>query len=118
MEKNKWIIIYLWKKILKDNIYQEFNNIEEAKQTMGFNNNVAFDWPTAENVFWKLNDKVYLSATVTFNSQESFAKFIDNKHFHDKNKCYLANGVDLILPNKIIYIDHLGRKFSEQPLQN
>ena len=115
MEKNKWIKTYVFKKTLPNNTLEEFENIDIAKKQLGLDNNIAFDFSLAEKVVWELNDKHYLSFTVSFNSKDNIEKFIDNKHFHDKENCYLPPGVELILNKRNsltdIYIDHLGRHF-------
>jgi len=115
VQKNKWIRKYVFQKNIKIGKLEEFKNIEVARQQTGVDNNIAFDFSLAENVVWELDDKHYVSFTATFNSIENVVRFVDIKHSHDKNGCYLPAGVELLMNKRgslsQTYIDHTGRSF-------
>ena len=77
MQKNKWIRKYVFQKNIKIGKLEEFKNIEVARQQIGVDNNIAFDFSLAENVVWELDDKHYVSFTATFNSIENVVRFVD-----------------------------------------
>lgn len=78
-----------------DGSFKHFTSIEEAREKMGFTeNNKAFRWDLANNVKWKLEDIFSLSYTVTFDTDELQSEFVDHKHDHDVDMCYLAEGVE------------------------
>jgi len=112
MQKNKHIVKTTWYKKNKLN-FIFFETIDQAKTEMGFcENNKAFMWCLASEITWELKDKIYLSYNLTFDSKENVCKFIDNKHEHDKNNCYLVEGVYFeSLMGSFTYIDNDGNKF-------
>ena len=83
-----------WRKELDNGNFQHFTSVEEAKEIMGFiDGNPAFDYSLCNNVEWQLHDNIYLSYTVTFETNEKQQQWLDNKHAHDTYRCYLTNGV-------------------------
>jgi len=78
-----------------DGSFLTFKSVSEARASMGFTDeNVAFRWDLASKVEWALEDANSLSYTVTFDTDQLQNQFIDNKHDHDSNKCYLSDGVE------------------------
>jgi len=112
MQKNKHIIKTTWYKKNKKN-FIFFETVDQAKTEIGFfENNKAFMWSLASKINWELKDNIYLSYILTFDTKENVCKFIDNKHEHDKNNCYLTEGVRFEPSmGSFTYIDNNGNKF-------
>lgn len=85
----------VWRMKTPDGSFKHFTSIDEAREKMGFTeNNKAFRWDLANDVQWKLEDIFSLSYTVTFDTDELQSEFVDHKHDHDVDMCYLAEGVE------------------------
>ena len=57
--------------------YQEFTTVTEAKNAMGFTkDNPAFRFDLCSKVEWSLHDKIYLSYTVHFDTDELQKQFL------------------------------------------
>ncbi len=75
--------------------YQEFTTVTEAKNAMGFTkDNPAFRFDLCSKVEWSLHDKIYLSYTVHFDTDELQKQFLDHKHTYEKGKKILEPGVN------------------------
>ena len=62
--------------------YQEFTTVTEAKNAMGFTkDNPAFRFDLCSKVEWSLHDKIYLSYTVHFDTDELQKQFLDQRAF-------------------------------------